>query len=83
VAVLLLCLGSPSLGEPPRGDWKQVEGFYRMWQLDRARTKVVYQVEADVGGSVPRWMAERVARDMPYETLSRLRQRVASSIAHH
>jgi hypothetical protein len=54
----------------------RLEGFYRMWQLDPARTKVVYQVEADVGGSVPRWMAERVARDMPYETLSRLRQRV-------
>jgi hypothetical protein len=53
-----------------------LEGFYRMWQLDAARTKVVYQVEADVGGSVPRWMAERVARDMPYETLSRLRRRV-------
>jgi hypothetical protein len=52
-------------------------GFYRMWQLAPDQTKVTYQVEADVGGSVPKWMAERVARDMPYETLSRLRQRVA------
>lgn len=56
----------------------RLEGFYRMWQLTPQSTKVVYQVEADVGGSVPKWMAARVARDMPYETLSRLRERVVS-----
>jgi hypothetical protein len=58
----------------------RLEGFYRMWQLEPKKTKVVYQVEADVGGAVPKWMAARVARDMPYETLSALRERV---ISHH
>lgn len=51
-------------------------GFYKMWRLGPEQTKVVYQVEVDIGGSVPRFIAERVARDMPYETLSRLRTRV-------
>ena len=51
-------------------------GFYKMWRLGPEQTKVVYQVEVDIGGSVPRFIAERVARDMPYETLSRLRARV-------
>lgn len=54
----------------------RLRGFYRMRQISPTHTHVVYQVEADVGGSVPRWMAQIVARDMPYETLSRLRERV-------
>ncbi len=58
----------------------RLEGFYKMWQLTPTKTKVVYQVEADVGGAVPKWMAARVARDMPYETLAALRKRV---IEHH
>lgn len=57
----------------------RLEGSYRMWKLDRDRTKVVYQVEVDIGGSVPTFIAERVARDMPYETLSRLRARVSGT----
>jgi hypothetical protein len=54
-------------------------GFYKMWRLGPEQTKVVYQVEVDIGGSVPRFIAERVARDMPYETLSRLRARVTGA----
>lgn len=51
-------------------------GFYKMEQLAPSKTKVTYQVEADVGGSLPRWFADRVAKDMPFKTLSRLRARV-------
>lgn len=57
----------------------RLEGFYRMWQITPTSTKVVYQVEADVGGAVPKWMAARVARDMPYETLAALRKRVVTN----
>lgn len=52
-------------------------GSYRMEKLAPARTKVTYTVEVDIGGSVPDWMAEMVARDMPYKTLLKLRGRVA------
>jgi hypothetical protein len=51
-------------------------GSYRMTKLADDKTRVVYQVEVDIGGSVPTFIAKRVARDMPYETLSRLRERV-------
>lgn len=51
-------------------------GFYKMEQLAPNRTRVTYQVEADVGGSVPRWLADRVAKEMPFKTLSRLRERL-------
>ncbi|MDB4971775.1 MAG: Collagenase [Myxococcaceae bacterium] len=53
-------------------------GFYKLVRLGDKQTKVTYQVEADPGGSLPRWLAARIARDMPYETLSRLRKRVTS-----
>lgn len=56
----------------------KLEGSYRLWQLTPTRTKVVYQVEADVGGAVPTWIAARVAKEMPYETLFALRKRVVS-----
>jgi hypothetical protein len=52
----------------------KLEGFYRLWKMTPTRTKIVYQVEADVGGAVPKWIAARVAKEMPYETLSALRK---------
>lgn len=52
-------------------------GSYRMEKLAPGKTKVTYTVEVDIGGSVPDWMAEMVARDMPYKTLLKLRSRVA------
>ncbi len=51
-------------------------GYYRLVKLGDKQTQVTYQVEADPGGSLPRWLAVRVARDLPFETLSRLRARV-------
>jgi hypothetical protein len=51
-------------------------GFYKLWQLEPKRTQVLYQVEMDAGGSLPRWLASYGAEALPYETLSRLRKRV-------
>ena len=55
----------------------KLAGFHELTRLRPGKTKVAHQVEADVGGSLPTWIAKRVARDMPYETLARLRSRVA------
>ncbi len=54
----------------------RLAGYYRLVQLSPTKTQVTYQVVADVGGSIPRWLAERVAKDMPHKTLSALRERV-------
>jgi hypothetical protein len=51
-------------------------GFYKLWQVEPNKVKVLYQVEADVGGSLPKWIAARTAKDLPYHTLHRLRERV-------
>jgi hypothetical protein len=51
-------------------------GFYKLWQVEPKKTKVLYQVETDAGGSLPRWLAIFGAKALPYETLNRLRERV-------
>jgi len=51
-------------------------GYYKLWKLDDNKTKVVYQVEADPGGSLPTFLAKSIARDLPYHTLGALRARV-------
>jgi len=55
----------------------KLSGFYKLTRLRPAKTQVVYQVEANLGGSLPPWMVKRVVEDMPYETLARLRDRLA------
>lgn len=51
-------------------------GHYQLTRVAASKTKVEYQVEANPGGSLPDWIVKRVAKEMPYETLSRLRERV-------
>jgi hypothetical protein len=51
-------------------------GFYKMWEVEPGKTKIMYQVAAELGGSVPRWLAVRGARDLPHVTLLKLRERV-------
>ena len=53
-------------------------GFYKMEEIAPGKTKVLYEVEADIGGSIPRWIAKRASKDLPYITLSKLRERVES-----
>jgi len=53
-------------------------GFYKLITVAPGKTAITYQVEAHVGGSLPTWMVKRVVKDMPYETLSRLRDRVTT-----
>ena len=54
----------------------KLDGLYQLTGIGEAKTKVVYQVEADPGGSLPRWIAERGTRDLPYRTLASLRERM-------
>lgn len=55
-------------------------GFYKLRQLDANKTQVTYQIDADIGGSIPAWLAKRSSKELPYETLSKLRDRVEGKI---
>ena len=55
----------------------RIDGFYRLWQGSAPGvTNVLYQVEVDIGGNVPDFLARRYARNLPFHTLDRLRERV-------
>ncbi len=51
-------------------------GYYKMTEDASQRTTVTYQVEADIGGSIPDWIADEVTKDLPFYTLLALRERV-------
>jgi len=53
-----------------------LNGFYKMWKVGDNKTKVLYEVEADIGGSIPKWLSKKASKDLPYITLSALRDRV-------
>jgi hypothetical protein len=53
-----------------------LKGFYRLKVIDKDRTHVTYQVDADPGGSLPDWLAESASRDLPLNTLRGLQRQV-------
>ncbi len=50
-------------------------GFYKMWE-NNGKTKVLYEAESDIGGSIPLWLVNLASKDLPHITLDRLRRRV-------
>ena len=60
----------------------RLEGFYRLWQETPTRTNVLYQVEVDIGGDVPDRAARRYARNLPFETLEKLREMLEAKNKH-
>lgn len=53
-----------------------LRGHYRLVRIDDRSTKVEFQVAAHPGGMIPDWLANRLARDIPYDTLTGLRKQV-------
>jgi hypothetical protein len=52
-------------------------GVYRLWREGPNRTRVEYEIDADPGGSIPRWLARYVVKAMPVDALDGLRRQVA------
>jgi hypothetical protein len=60
----------------------EVDGVVRMpkivlaWELvvlDAGKTQVTYQVQADPGGSIPKWLVNLASKAIPHHTLANLR----------
>jgi len=49
-------------------------GFWAFTPIAEGKVKIVYQVHADPGGSLPAWLANSVVVDTPYYTMSNLRE---------
>lgn len=53
-----------------------IEGHYRLRKVTDDRTWVEYQVNADPGGSLPKWLARRASKELPLETLRNLKKQI-------
>ena len=53
-------------------------GHYRLKMLTPLTTWVEYQIDADPGGDLPRWLIRLATKDLPFKTLDGLRSRVAT-----
>lgn len=53
-----------------------LKGTMKMWQVEPRRVKVLYDIEADLGGRIPAWIAKIATKQIPYQTLLNLRKRV-------
>ncbi len=56
---------------------KYLKGLYRLEMLSPSRTRVTYQIDADPGGWLPRWVVRLASKSLPLETVRNLRNRVA------
>jgi hypothetical protein len=52
----------------------RLEGFFRIWAESPTKTNILYQVEVDIGGDVPDRAARRYAKNLPFESLEKLRE---------
>lgn len=55
----------------------RMSGFWSFSPMPSGEVKVVYQVHAEPGGSLPAWLANSVVVDTPYHTLSNMRDMLA------
>ena len=54
-----------------------LRGHYQIQSLEPGSSRIVYEVDVDLGGTLPDWLASRVGRDNPVETLQGLRAQLA------
>jgi hypothetical protein len=54
----------------------QMKGFYKLEKLGDEQTRVTYQGEARPGGLVPDWAVAQSARNIPLESIKKLRKQV-------
>ena len=50
-----------------------IESFYHLMAEGPRQTRVTYQVVADLGGSIPGFIARRAGEDIPFDTMRNLR----------
>jgi hypothetical protein len=53
-----------------------IQGFYHLQAMGPNKTMVVYQVDADPKGWLPKWLAQLATRRLPLDTLLNLRKQV-------
>ncbi|MEA3404278.1 MAG: START domain-containing protein [Pseudomonadota bacterium] len=58
----------------------KLDGSWSLEKLDAQTTKVSLQVTTEPGGSIPSWLANAMVIDMPFYSLSNLKERVENKL---
>lgn len=77
VKVTFTAIAAPDV-ERGRGTVRMpmVTGFYEIEAVDDASSRIHYEVDADLGGSLPDWLVKRHSTKNPFETITGLRRRL-------
>lgn len=64
----------------PRGVVRMVRlvGSYLLTPSPEGGTDVIYTLDSDPGGKIPAWLVRQASKDLPYNTLRNLREKVES-----
>ncbi|QQS30140.1 MAG: START domain-containing protein [Sphingobacteriales bacterium] len=65
---------------PEKSDKVRVPRFSGLWQASpkpNGMVEIIYQLESDPGGSLPDWLANSTATDIPYYTLLEMKKLLA------
>ena len=54
----------------------KMKGHYRLRVVSESRTEVQYMIDADPGGSLPKWIVKLASESLPLETVKGLRKQV-------
>lgn len=54
----------------------EASGFWKAKQVTSTEISVVYQLHANPGGSLPAWLANSSSIDLPFNTLTKLKERI-------
>lgn len=59
----------------------RLNGTFELAFVSETLTRVSYEIDADPGGMLPHWIVRIASRDIPYITLTNLRDRVKEMVA--
>ncbi|WP_321323187.1 START domain-containing protein [Thiomicrorhabdus sp.] len=54
----------------------KMQGFWKLEPVAKNKTSVTLQIAAEPGGEIPSWLANSMVIDMPFYTLTNLKQRI-------
>jgi len=58
----------------------KLEGFWKLVPLADNKTEVTLQIAAEPGGEIPSWLANSMVIDMPFYSLTNLKNRVENNL---
>ncbi len=71
---------------PPYPDVVRVpwsRGFTRLRWLGSRRTEVIYQIDTDPGGLLPKWLVRWISKDLPVRVLLGLRRQIRKTLGQY